>query len=183
MGSADVAVDCPARRQMEQRRGGLRSAKELVEVIGTASQTRPVWPTVFSPCDPGPTSRDVAFSCFTRHVRSPGFTRGCRPPSISSSVVGTVRDDPRPALTLAGIRFNWVRWLSTGAVICPEYGLQRHQVNGLTVGRHRHCSQRGLWHGKYLRVFMAVWLSIFPDHIWLVGTLPSLRKELGRSLR
>ena len=55
------------------------------------------------------------------------------------SVVGTVRDDPHPAaLTLV--------LGSTGCGSRAMYAdvLQGHQVNGLTVGRHCHCSQRGL---------------------------------------
>ena len=47
------------------------------------------------------------------------------------------------------------------------------QVIGPTVGRHRYCGQRWLLRVKCLRLFMTVWLSIFPDHIWLDGTLPS----------
>jgi len=58
-------------------------------------------------------------------------------------------------------------------------------MNDPTVRRHQYRGQRGLWQVKYLRLFMTVWLSIFPDHIWLGqvgGTLPSLPEGLWRSL-
>jgi len=168
---------------MEQRsRCGLRSAKELGEVlvIGTPSQTRPVWPIVFRPCDPWANFQGRRL--LVSRVMCAALLVSLAAADRHLSVVGTVRDDPRPALTLIlGSNGRGSRALVPS--VCPKDVLQGHQVNTLTVGRHCHCSQRGLWRVKYLRVFMAVWLSIFPDHIWLVRTLPSLRKELGRSLR